>query len=108
MFPECRQRCVLSFVGAYVGILFLCIGIVILFESVTTKISVTKDGIIVKCHKIFPFPGIYYSFDNLSKIKKTGNIVNLKQKKLFLGAKRFLIFDIDTFIKQIEQTSFKI
>ena len=95
---------ILLFVGVYIGILFLCLGIIMLFESLTTKIIVTDDGITVKCHKIFPFPGIFYPFNNLSEIKTKGRLINLKQKQIFPGAKRFLIFDIDTFIKQVNKT----
>ena len=90
-------------IGFIPGILFFGMGIIAWFESLTNKIVVTKDGIIFKVHKIFPFPGIYYPFNNLTKIKMRGKVINLKHKQTFLGAKRFFIFDSPTFIKEIEK-----
>ena len=85
------------------GALFFSLGVIMWFESFTMKMVLTKDGIIVKYHRIFPFPGLFYAFDSLKKIKKRGNLINLKHRQKFLEAQRFFIFDSPTFIKEMER-----
>ena len=85
------------------GILFFGMEIIAWFESFTARMVLTEDGVIIKYHKIFPFPGLFYPFNNLTKIKTRGNLINFKHKQMFLGAKRFFIFDSPTFIKEIER-----
>ena len=90
-------------IGFIPGILFFGTGIIAWFESFTTRMAFTEDGVIVKYHKIFPFPGLFYPFNNLTKIRTRGNLINFKHRQMFLGAKRFFIFDSPTFIKEIER-----
>ena len=90
-------------IGVIPGVLFFSIGLLLWFESLTTRIVITKEGLIVKYHKIFPFPYIFYSFNDIEKIKMRWKIIHLKHKRLFVGAKRFLIFDSHKFIKILEK-----
>ncbi len=95
--------CKYGAIGFIPGILFFGLGIIAWFESFTTKMVLTEDGIIVKYHKILPFSGLFYPFNNLTKIKTRGNLINFKHRQMFLGAKRFFIFDSHSFIKEIER-----
>ena len=104
----------LTFVGGLLlwngflsGIIFLGIGVVLWFESLTIRMIINKDGIIVNVHKFFPFPGIFYSFDDLINIKTNmkGTIIYLKHRQMFLGAKRFFIFEPSIFIREIEKNA---
>lgn len=90
-------------IGFTPGILFFSIGVIMWFESFTTRMLFTKDGVIVKYHKIFPFPGYFYSFKDLTQIKMRGKFISLKHKQMFLGSKRFFIFDVPVFIEEIEK-----
>ena len=83
--------------------LFFGLGIIMWFESFTARMMLTEDGVIVKYHKILPFPGLFYPFNNLTNSKTRGNLINFKHRQMFLGAKRFFIFDSPTFIKEIEK-----
>lgn len=89
--------------GFIPGALFFSLGVIMWFESFTMKMVVTKDGIIVNYHRIFPFPGLFYAFDSLKKIKSGGNLINFKHRQMFLGAQRFFIFDSPTFIEEMER-----
>lgn len=89
--------------GLIPGALFFSLGIIMWFESFTMKMVLTKDGIIVKYHRIFPFPGLFYAFDSLKKIKSRGNLINFKHRQMFLGAQRFFVFDSPTLIEEMER-----
>ncbi len=99
---------ILSVLGLYIGLLFIFVGLLILFESVTTKILVNDEGITVQYHKLFPFPGLFFPFETLSDIKIKGPIINLKQQKRMLVAQRYLLFDVNGFIKQIKNTPYEL
>ncbi len=90
-------------IGFIPGILFFGLGLIMWFESFTTRMAFTEDGVIVNYHRIFAFPGLFYTFDNLTKIKVRGNLINLKHRQMFLAFKRFFIFDSPAFIKEIER-----
>ncbi|MBN2602586.1 MAG: hypothetical protein JXA91_00435 [Candidatus Thermoplasmatota archaeon] len=90
-------------IGLIPGALFFSLGLIMWFESFTMKMVLTKDGIIVKCHRVFPFPGLFYNFDSLTAIKARGNLINFKHRQMFLGAQRFFIFDSPIFIKEMER-----
>ena len=90
-------------IGFIPGILFFSLGVLLWFESLTIRIVITKEGLIVKCHKIFPFPGLFYAFEDIEKIKIKWKIVHLKHKTRFMGAKRFLIFNLQKFRDAIKK-----
>jgi len=90
-------------IGFMPSTLFFGLGIIMWFESFTARMVLTEDGVIVKYHKILPFPGLFYPFNNLTKIKTRRNLINFKHRQMFLGAEHFFIFDSHFFIKEIER-----
>jgi hypothetical protein len=89
----------------HLGILYLIMGLIAVIESLTTKLTLTNDGILITYHKIFPFPAIYYPKDTIQNIKTYSNILSIKHTQKFLAPKLYVLINKKQFTKHLKTTT---
>lgn len=89
----------------FLALIILLIGLLMIIQCLTTKLTITNDGIYIILHKIFPFPGIYYPKDTIQTIKTYSNIVSIKHNQKFLAPKLYVIINKKQFTKHLKTTT---
>ena len=86
------------------GFAFSIIGIVIFYQSISMKMSVTPDGVLVDFSKLIPSNPYLYTFKTLDKVKIRKYFIYLKHKYPILFVKAYIVFDYKTIRDELKKT----
>ncbi len=85
------------------AILFCILAVIAWFVGLSTNFEVNANGLLLRFHKIFPFPVFPYFYEDLSGIKISRGLVRFDFKEKSIYNKRFFVYKIKPFIEEIQK-----